>query len=89
MKFLKTKILPGFLLMFLAFFLKAEEGHQLWLRAKSTVPVKVECKTRSATLDIAVNELQQGWQGKAGATVTLTVKPEKLIKGDGLQNQRK
>ncbi len=85
MKFLKTKILPGFLLMFLAFFLKAEDGHQLWLRAKSTATVKVECKTSSATLDIAVNELQQGWQGKAGATVTLTVKPDKLIKGDGFR----
>jgi len=85
MKFLKTKIMPGFLLMFLAFFLKAEDGHQLWLRAKSTAPIKVECKTRSATLDIAVNELQKGWQGKSGATVTLTVKPDKLIKGDGFR----
>lgn len=63
--------------------LQAEDGHNLWLRAKSTSSVNVVSKKNSATLDIAKQELQQGWQGKDGASVVFTVKPDKLIKGDG------
>ncbi|MFT3738169.1 MAG: alpha-glucuronidase [Breznakibacter sp.] len=39
----------------------------------------------SSTLDIAQNELVQGWQGTANATVTLTLKPDKAITGDGFR----
>jgi alpha-glucuronidase len=72
-------------LLFLVQFLKAEDGHNLWLRAKSTSSVNVVSSKKSPTLDIARQELQQGWQGKAGASVVLTVKPDKLIKGDGFK----
>jgi len=63
--------------------LQAEDGHNLWLRARSTSSVNVVIKKNSATLDIAKQELQQGWKGKDGSSVTFTVKADKLIKGDG------
>lgn len=67
--------------------LHAENGHDLWLRNKNPLPVNIVCAKNSATLSIARQELQQGWQGKAGATVTLTIlkKEDKIIKGDGFK----
>ena len=61
----------------------AEDGHDLWLRGKSSGAVKVECSGNSPTLAIAIRELQQGWQGADGASVVLTVKSDPAIKGDG------
>lgn len=71
------------ILMFTTLGLRAENGHQLWLRAKSTAPVKVICSRSSATLDIAKQELHAGWQGAANTSVVLQVKPDPSIKGDG------
>lgn len=71
------------LLICVPFLLHAEDGHNLWLRAKSTAPVNVICSKHSATIDIAKQELLNGWQGKPNATFVLTVKPTKEIKGDG------
>lgn len=65
--------------------LNAEDGHQLWLRGKSSASVNVISKKTSATIDIAKQELLQSWQGKNGASLTLTVKPDALIKGDGFR----
>jgi len=72
-------------LAFLVQFLKAEDGHNLWLRGKSTSSVNVISSKQSPTLDIARQELQQSWQGKAQASIVFTVKPDKLIKGDGFK----
>jgi alpha-glucuronidase len=72
-----------FLLFFLVISLKAEDGHQLWLRSHAAKPIKVVCSKESATLDIARQELEQGWQGNVGAEVVLTVKYDKSMKGDG------
>src|SRR3954471_12748091 len=63
----------------------AEDGHQLWLRSKKAVPVTITCARSSATIAIAKQELNQGWQGKAGASVVLTIKGDKAIKGDGFR----
>src|SRR6059058_4475469 len=63
----------------------AENGHQLWLRKHTANPVTVLCKQKSPTLDIAMQELQQGWLGKAGATFSLVVKANPDIKGDGYE----
>lgn len=63
--------------------LAAEDGHKLWLRSQSTGAVDVVCSRGSVTLDIARHELQQGWQGKSGGSLVLTVKPDQRIKGDG------
>jgi alpha-glucuronidase len=77
------KLTKIFLLFFLFTFLKAEDGHQLWLRSQTPKPVKIVCSKQSATLNIARQELNQGWQGSPGAEVVLTVKYDKSIKGDG------
>ena len=63
--------------------LKAENGHQLWLRTQNSKPVKIVCTKQSPTLQIAIRELNDGWQGKSGAEVLLTVRNNKSIKGDG------
>ena len=74
-----------FILIFTVLCLKAEDGHNLWLRYKSTGTVNIVCSRNSATLSIAREELQKGWSGKAGASVTLTIKHDKAITGDGFK----
>lgn len=66
--------------------LLADDGHNLWLRNKSTGSVNVQCNKSSATLTIAFQELQQGWQGKDGASVTLTLlKNDKALAKEGFK----
>lgn len=79
------KIILCAIIVIQSVFLQAEDGHNLWLRAKSTSPVNVICSKKSATIDIAREELLKGWMGKAEASVVLTVKPDKSIKGDGFK----
>ena len=66
--------------------LRAEDGHQLWLHPHKVVPVKVVSTAKnSALLAMAKQELERGWQGTAGATVTLTLKKDNAIKHDGFR----
>ncbi len=65
--------------------LKAENGHDLWLRKRQANPVNVVSAKQSPTLELAKQELLENWQGKAGATVRLVVKRDKDIKGDGFR----
>lgn len=74
-----------FTLIITSLCLKAEDGHRLWLRINSKEPVNVVCAKVSPTLTIARDELINGWNGKAGATITLTVKNDKAIKADGFK----
>lgn len=74
-----------FILILFAFNVKAENGHDLWLRNKSTGSVNVLCAKQSSVLTIARQELLQGWQGKPGGSVSLVVKHNKEIKGDGFK----
>ena len=71
------------LLFFLTTSLRAEDGHKLWLRNQNPKPVKIICSKQSATLDIARQELKQGWQGTPGASIVLNIKNNKSIRGDG------
>jgi alpha-glucuronidase len=86
---LSNKVMKAFICVILfvltSLHLYAEDGHNLWLRNKSTGHVNVICSQSSATLNIAILELQQGWQGKDGATVILAIKHDKAIKGDGFK----
>ncbi|MEP6746964.1 MAG: alpha-glucuronidase [Bacteroidota bacterium] len=66
-------------------FSRAEDGHELWLRKKTAVPVNVVCSNKSATLMIAMEELHQGWQGSAGATVSLKIRKDKALKPGGFR----
>jgi alpha-glucuronidase len=70
-----------FMLVTLSVF--AEDGHNLWLRNSNPKPVKVVCVKTSPTLTIARQELQKGWKGDAGTTVSLVIKADKAIRGDG------
>ena len=74
-----------FLFVFIGVNSYAEDGHNLWLRNKSSGHVKVECSGSSATLSVAIEELQQGWQGKDNATVILLVKNDKAVRNDGFK----
>jgi alpha-glucuronidase len=66
--------------------LRAEDGHQLWLRPHQAAPVTVVVAAKnSALLAMAKQELERGWQGTAGATVTLTLKKDNAIKHDGFR----
>jgi len=78
-------LLSIIILFFIVLSLKAEDGHNLWLRGKSSSTVNVVSSKKSVTLDIARQELQQGWLGKEGSSVVFTVKADKLIKGDGFK----
>ncbi|RZJ75722.1 MAG: alpha-glucuronidase [Flavobacterium sp.] len=80
-----------FLLMLTGFLnAKAENGHDLWLRNKSAKNVSVNISKKSAVLEIAVNEIKKGWQGKDGATVKFEFSNDASIYGDGfkLENTR-
>ncbi|WP_163321715.1 alpha-glucuronidase [Draconibacterium mangrovi] len=63
----------------------AENGHKLWLRANSTIPVEVRCSKKSPTIDIAINELKNGWQGKAGQLIELKIVKDDLLENDGFR----
>ncbi len=73
------------LLLYITFHGFAENGHQLWLRNKSAKTVDVVCSQSSATLTLAKQELQQGWLGESNASIALTLKSDKAIKGDGFR----
>lgn len=74
-----------FVLLLAILNLNAEDGHSLWLRHRTALPVNVVCTRNSATLAIAKEELRQGWQGKAGATFVLSIKNNKSVTGDGFR----
>ena len=83
MRSINQNILITFCLLLIVRSLTAEDGHQLWLRNKVTAPVKVICKGHTPTLDLAVKELQQGWQGDSNKVIELKVRQSKEVKGDG------
>ncbi len=82
---MRKKALIIICILFVALNLHAENGHDLWFRAKSSGTVNIICSKSSATLDIAKKELKQTWQGKSGDTIALKVKSDPLIKGDGFK----
>jgi alpha-glucuronidase len=77
------QLISNIVLVLIAFCLHAEDGHGLWLRNKKALPLNVICSKTSATLNIAINELKQSWQGKIGASVTLSLVIDQSIKADG------
>ena len=65
--------------------MRAENGHELWLRPRLALPVRVICEQSSPALAIARQELEKGWSGKAGAAVALAFTKDPAIKGDGFK----
>lgn len=64
---------------------RAQNSRECWLRHKNAVPVQVICARNTPTLTLARQELQQGWQGKPGTTVNLTLTKNKAIRPDGFR----
>jgi alpha-glucuronidase len=81
---MKSMLLMGWWLL-AAWALRAEDGHQLWLRYRKALPVKVVGATQSPTLAIAAKELAAGWQGTPGATVTLRLIKDPLLQPGGFR----
>ena len=78
-------IITSILFLYFGTILCAQDGHELWLRNQSALPVTIVCTKNSQTLTIAKQELQQGWQGKVGATITLSIVKNSAIKTDGFK----
>jgi len=79
------QIFGVFILALTSFFVSAEDGHNLWLRNSKSKPVNVVCLKNSPTLTIAKQELQLGWQGEASASISLKIKQDKAIIGNGFK----
>src|SRR5258708_1523216 len=73
------------ILLFAAVSVRAQTGHQLWLGEAKAAPVTVVCSGSSPTLTIAKEELQRGWRGEPGASLTLILKKDKALKKDGFR----
>ncbi|WP_167619179.1 alpha-glucuronidase [Maribellus sediminis] len=73
------------ILILLSTTLFAENGSELWLRKKATSNVNINCSKSSATIQIALNELKNGWQGEDGATIELKIVKDKQLKADGFR----
>ncbi len=69
----------------LSLFTKAQGDHDLWLKKVTPVSVNVVAAKKGAFVNVAIQELQQNWAGKANATVTLLVKPDVAVKDDGFK----
>lgn len=61
----------------------AQNSHQLWLQKQAPNAVTVIVKKHTPLLDMAKKELEDGWLGIAGATCTLSLQKNKLVKADG------
>lgn len=58
----------------------AEDGSRLWLRLPTDAQAAVKCNKQSPTLDVAVKELRQSWQG---VPVTLSLQQTKSLRALG------
>ncbi|QIA08080.1 alpha-glucuronidase [Draconibacterium halophilum] len=66
----------------------AENDSELWLRKKATTQVNIQCSKSSPTIDIAINELKNSWQGEDGANIELKIIKDKQLKADGFRLSR-
>lgn len=63
----------------------AQADHDLWLKKSTPVSVNVVTAKKTTFVNLAIQELQQNWAGKANATVTLLVKTDVAVKDDGFK----
>lgn len=80
-----NKILVVIGLCQLSLFTKAQADHDLWLKKVTPVSVNVVAAKKTTFVNLAIQELQQNWSGKANVTVTLLVKQDVAIKDDGFK----
>jgi alpha-glucuronidase len=80
-----NKILVVIGLCQLSLFSKAQADHDLWLKKVTPISVNVVAAKKTTFVNLAIQELQQNWSGKANVTVTLLVKQDVAIKDDGFK----
>lgn len=80
-----SKVLLVVGLSHLSLFSKAQADHDLWLKKVTPLSVNVVAAKKTTFVNLAIQELQQNWAGKANATVTLLVKQDIAIKDDGFR----
>ncbi len=72
-------------LFYLPLTILADNGHGLWLKKVKASPVNIIAAKKTAAINLAIQELQQGWTGKSGASFTLLIKPDAAVKFDGFK----
>ena len=70
-----------FVLFFSCFSIHAEDGSALWLRYPTGAKAIIMNKKQSPTLNIAVSELRNFWQG--GIPITLEIQKNKELRALG------
>lgn len=70
-----------FVLFFSLFSVYAEDGSALWLRYSTGAKAIIMNKKQSPTLNIAVSELRNFWQG--GIPITLEIQKNKELRALG------
>jgi alpha-glucuronidase len=63
----------------------AVNGSDLWLANKSSKRVVVQDSLKTPMLQLAAMELQNGWQGRDGASFKFIIKKDKSLKEDGFR----
>lgn len=81
-KFSSIKALLA-IIFFLPFATNADNGHGLWLQNIKAVPVNIIAAKKSPAINLAIQELTNGWTGTSGARFTLTIKTDKALKTGG------
>jgi alpha-glucuronidase len=80
------KIIWICVLVSLAFSVKADDGHNLWLRPVKAKPVKVVgANAKSVMMGIAKKEIEQRWLGNENATVEFRIVKDPTVKADGFK----
>ena len=73
-------------LVSMGFSVKADDGHNLWLRPVKAKPVKVVgANAKSVMMGIAKKEIEQRWLGTENATVEFRIVKDPTVKTDGFK----
>ena len=73
-------------LVSLALSVKADDGHNLWLRPVKAKPVKITgANAKSVMMGIAKKEIEQRWLGTENATVEFRIIKDPTVKSDGFK----
>lgn len=68
-----------------AFAAKAESGRRLWLPSGATSAVNIKSNRQSPIINLARQELQQGWQGEAEQTISIKIVKDKTLQTGGFR----
>jgi alpha-glucuronidase len=82
-RFYSSKVLLVLLFALSTALAQAINGSDLWLPTATKGKVTVQVRSKSLRMQLAAQELQNGWQGRDGALVRLVLQKDKSLKADG------